>query len=66
MSWFASFLTLISVYLIGKKKPIGQFIGLIGSITWVCIMWNLNFPQVILNFIFIILYLKNYIEWRKN
>lgn len=66
LSWIASGFTLISVYLIGKKLPIAQLIGLFGCILWIVAMWTVNIPQVILNFIFIVIYFKNYLIWRKK
>lgn len=66
LSWICALLTLSSVYVIGKKKPYGHIIGLIGSIGWAIEMWTVNPVQVGLNVIFICLYLKNYISWKKG
>ena len=67
LSWLASCLTLASVYLIGKRRAYGHLVGLAGSLCWILYgKSNNDLALMTLNVVFVWLYLKNWLAWRKS
>jgi hypothetical protein len=65
LTWIAAGLTLASVYLIGRKLAVGHLVGLAGSACWIVTAWGNDLALVVLNSVFVLLYLKNWKAWRR-
>lgn len=65
LSWIAAGLTLASVYLVGAKRAFGHLVGLAGSGCWIVTAWDTDPALVVLNGVFVLLYLNNWNSWRR-
>lgn len=60
-------LTLLSIYLLGKKNKAGFIFGALGSIFWIIFnIWVNTIPGLILSFLIVILNIKGYLNWKKD
>ena len=65
MTWVLSVISLLTVYLIGKKKLAGWIIGLFGQVLWIA--WEISTKQwglMPMTIIMTGLYIKSLNEWR--
>ena len=63
----AMLITFTGIYLIGNKKRYGFVIALIGNIIWVALgVWVQSIGLLFANLVIIVLYLRNYIKWKRN
>lgn len=65
MDWVASFMTMMGVYLLGKKAWQGWVFNIVGSVLWsIYAVATDQIPLLTLNLVFLFLDGKGLFEWR--
>lgn len=66
LDWIGASLIIVSIYLIGKQKPIGWIINTLGCIMYIIVGYkNHLYGWILMEFVLICLNIYNYINWKK-
>lgn len=66
LDWLALITSFLSVYLIGEKKKVGFFFGIIAHSSW--LSFNVlvdTMPGIVANFFLILLQIKGLYQWNR-
>lgn len=67
IDWLATVLGVLTAYLLGRKQKIGFIIGTLGGLSWLAFgIIAESSATIVANVIFIFLYIKGYIYWKKD